>query len=78
MSQKECPHALSMSQSFERLVGAVIYGSDLCNWVKYSGQRYFHQGHQGKSDGTLYMVLRSKWKSSVKLSTVQSERKRKP
>jgi len=53
VSQKECPHALSMSQSFERLVGAVIYGSDLCNWVKYSGQRYFHQGHQGKSDGTL-------------------------
>jgi hypothetical protein len=53
MSQRECPYALSMSQSFERLVGAVVYGSDLCNWVKYSGQRYFHQGHQGKSDGTL-------------------------
>jgi len=53
MKQKECPYSLSMSQSFERLVGAVVYGSDLCNWVKYAGQRYFHQGNQGKSDGTL-------------------------
>jgi len=53
LKQRECIHNLSLSQSFERLIGAVIYGSDLCNWVKYSGPRYFHQGVQGKSDGTL-------------------------
>lgn len=67
MIQRECPYSLSMAQSFERLVGAVIYGSDLSNWVKYSGERYFHQGYEGKSDGVLIQDNQIKMKLECKI-----------
>tara|TARA_R100000278_G_scaffold122970_1_gene110719 strand:- start:1681 stop:2508 length:828 start_codon:yes stop_codon:yes gene_type:complete len=45
----------------------------MCNWVKYAGPRYFHQGVQGKSDGTL--IINEEIKMEVECKVVDCSKR---